>query len=163
MAKFLLPTPTTDDEKFMVEALKEAHKAYENKEVPVGAVLVYDGRILAKGQNQVELLNDATAHAEMIAMTGGASKLENWRLNDAILYCTLEPCAMCLGAALLSRVSRIVYGAKDLRHGALGSWVNLLDKPHPTHSLIVTGGVYETYAAELLTTFFRNRRVEQDE
>lgn len=163
MAKFQLPTPQNEDEKFMVEALKEAIKAYEAKEVPIGAVLVHEGRVLARGYNQVELLNDATAHAEMIAMTSGAARLENWRLLDCTLYSTLEPCTMCLGAALLSRVTRIVWGAPDLRHGALGSWVNLLEKPHPTHSLIVQGGVLEGPAALLLTSFFKERRESIDE
>lgn len=147
----------------MLEALKEAIKAYEAKEVPIGAVLVYEGRVLARGYNQVELLNDATAHAEMIAMTSGAARLENWRLLDCTLYSTLEPCSMCLGAALLSRVSRIVWGAPDKRHGALGSWINMLDKPHPTHSLIVQGGVLEEPAALLMKSFFRERREEEDE
>ena len=160
MVKFPLPQPKDDDERFMVEALKEALKAYEEKEVPIGAVLVQEGRILARGHNQVELLNDATAHGEMLAMTAGAAKLENWRLSDTTLYTTLEPCVMCLGAALLSRVSRIVWAAPDKRHGALGSWVNLLDKPHPTHSLTIKGGVLEEAAASLMVTFFRERRAQ---
>ncbi len=117
--------PSNEDERFMLEALKEAWKAFQNGEVPVGAVLVKDGKMIAKGSNQVELLHDATAHAEMICMTAGEAALENWRLVETTLYCTLEPCVMCAGAMLLSRVPRLVWGAPDLRHGANGSWIDL--------------------------------------
>src|SRR5574338_1269803 len=112
---------TTDDERFMREAIKQALIAFEHNEVPVGAVIVKKGQIIARGYNQVELLRDATAHAEMLAITSAESALENWRLTGATLYCTLEPCAMCAGAALLSRLDAIVWGAPDIRHGANGS------------------------------------------
>ena len=147
-----------DDERFMMEALREAQKAFAKEEVPVGAVLVHEGRIIARGHNQVEMLNDATAHAEMICLTAGANALENWRLLDTTLYCTCEPCAMCAGAMLLSRISRLVWGAPDVRHGAGGSWVNLFATKHPTHSIEITSGVLEEPCSELLKEFFRKRR-----
>lgn len=142
----------------MLEALKEAYKAYEAEEVPVGAVLVHKGRVIARGHNQVEMLQDATAHAEMICMTSGAVALENWRLLECTLYCTLEPCAMCAGASILSRVPKIVWGAPDLRHGANGSWVDLFDKPHPIHQVEIRGGVLEGPSSFLLKEFFKARR-----
>lgn len=147
-----------DDEKFMREALKEAKKAFNEEEVPVGAVLVQKGKIIARGHNQMELLKDATAHAEMLCITAGESALENWRLADTILYCTIEPCAMCAGAMLLARVPILVYGAKDLRHGANGSWVDLFEKPHPTHSITIRQGVLSAECADLLREFFQKRR-----
>lgn len=150
--------PANDDEKFMLEALKEAWKAFLVEEVPVGAVLVQNGRILARGHNQVELLKDATAHAEMLCITAGESTLDNWRLADTILYCTLEPCSMCAGAMFLSRVPQLVWGTQDIRHGANGSWINLFDKTHPTHSINVRNGVLKEYCALLMTQFFQKRR-----
>lgn len=147
-----------EDERFMREALKEAMKAFQANEVPVGTVLVYDGRVIARGHNQVEALRDATAHAEMIALGGGSIALENWRLLDTTLYCTIEPCAMCAGAMLLSRIRRLVWGAPDLRHGANGSWVDLFAIKHPTHSIEVTSGILEAEAADLLRGFFEKRR-----
>lgn len=147
----------------MLEALKEAQKAYEAEEVPVGAVLVHKGRILARGYNQVEMLNDATAHAEMLCITAGAVAKENWRLLETTLYCTLEPCAMCAGAAILSRVTRIVWGAKDLRHGVNGSWIDLFATTHPIHNIEITGGILEEPAAFLMKTFFKMRREKNDD
>jgi tRNA(adenine34) deaminase len=143
---------------FMREALKEAKRGFDQLEVPVGAVLVHNGQVIAKGYNQVELLKDATAHAEMICLTSGASYLENWRLLESTLYCTLEPCTMCAGAMFLSRVKRLVYGAPDLRHGAGGSWINLFEKNHPTHKIEVKGGVLEAECADLMRRFFEMRR-----
>ena len=151
-------TPENDDERFMAEALRQAWKAYINEEVPVGAVLVHEGRIIARGYNQVELLNDATAHAEMLCITSGEAALENWRLLKTTLYCTIEPCAMCAGAMLLSRVSNLVWGAPDIRHGANGSWVDLFDKQHPMHTIDIRSGVYADQAATLLRDFFSKRR-----
>ncbi|MGK5595437.1 MAG: tRNA adenosine(34) deaminase TadA [Parachlamydiaceae bacterium] len=149
-----------EDEKFMHEALREAKKAYAQNEVPVGAVLVKKGQIIAKGYNQVELLNDATAHAEMLCLTTGESAIENWRLTETTLYCTLEPCAMCAGAMFLTRIKRLVWGAPDLRHGANGSLFNLFDKKHPIHSVAVTKGVLEEECSFLLKDFFKKRRSE---
>ena len=150
--------PQNDDEKFMLEALKEAWKAYQRKEVPVGAVLVHQGRVIARGYNQVEMLHDATAHAEMLCITAGETALENWRLMDTTIYCTIEPCSMCAGAMLLSRVPVLVWGAPDLRHGANGSWVDLFEKQHPTHMIEVRKGVYGELCAELMRSFFQERR-----
>lgn len=142
----------------MREALKEAKKAFARDEVPVGAVLVYKDKVIARGFNEVELLQDATAHAEMICMTAGASALENWRLEGATLYCTLEPCAMCAGAMLSARISRLVWGAPDLRLGANGSWIDLFAMGHPIHSLEVTPRILEEESALLMRTFFEKTR-----
>lgn len=150
--------PKSEDERFMLEALKEAWKAYQSQEVPVGAVLVHQGRIIARGYNQVEMLHDATAHAEMLCITSGESVLENWRLLDTTLYCTVEPCCMCAGAMLLARVSTLVWGAPDIRHGANGSWINLFDRQHPTHSLQIRKGVLEDLCGDLMRSFFQERR-----
>lgn len=142
----------------MKEALKEAKKAYANGEIPVGAVLVHSNEIIARGHNQVELLQDATAHAEMLCITTGASAIGNWRLEGMTLYTTLEPCAMCAGALLASRVQRLVWGAPDLRLGANGSWVDLFSKKHPMHTLEVTGHVLAEESAALMKSFFQERR-----
>lgn len=150
--------PQNEDEQFMKEALKEAEKAFEALEVPVGAVLVLEGRVIARGYNQMELLKDATAHAEMICLTSGASYYQDWRLQDATLYCTLEPCCMCAGAMFLSRIKRLVWGAPDIRHGACGSWVNLFKEKHPTHTIEVVSGVLENYSKEMMKRFFQMRR-----
>lgn len=155
--------PANDDERFMLAALKEAWQAYKSDEVPVGAVLVIEGRIIAKGRNQVEMLQDATAHAEMLALTSASAALENWRLQGAILYCTLEPCCMCAGAAILSRVARIVWGAPDLRHGANGSWVDIFASQHPIHQVNISGGVYAEECGGLLRSFFREQRTRDAE
>ncbi len=150
--------PQNDDEHFMREALKEAERAFSEEEVPIGAVLVQDGQVIARGYNQMELLKDATAHAEMICLTAGSSFCENWRLSEATLYCTLEPCCMCAGAMFLSRIKRLVYGAPDLRHGAAGSWINVFKEKHPTHAIEVTSGVLEPYSADIMRRFFQKRR-----
>lgn len=158
----LLVSPKSEDEKFMLEALKEAWKAYQGKEVPVGAVLVHRGRVIARGHNQVEILKDATAHAEMLCITVGEAALENWRLAETTLYCTIEPCAMCAGAMLLSRVPTLVWGAPDLRHGANGSWVDLFAQPHPTHTIAIRKGVLEEECAGFMRAFFQERRSEKE-
>ncbi len=147
-----------DDSAFMREALKEAQKAFEAGEVPVGAVLVRGGQVIARGHNQVELLQDATAHAEMICLTAGAGVLGNWRLADSTLYCTLEPCPMCAGALLASRVERLVWAAPDLRLGANGSWIDLFKEKHPMHAIQVTSGILQDEAAHLMVSFFQKRR-----
>ena len=146
------------DEYFMQMAIEEAKKAYEMGEVPVGAVLVRDGEVVARAHNLVELKRDASAHAELLCLSEAASLLNNWRLLKTILYCTLEPCAMCAGAMLLSRVETLVWGAPDMRHGAHGSWVNLLDQLHPTHRIAVRKGVLAEECAALMRSFFQNRR-----
>jgi tRNA(adenine34) deaminase len=154
-------SPRDNDEKFMLEALKEAWKAFKSNEVPVGAVLVHKDRVIARGYNQVEMLKDATAHAEMLCITAGESALENWRLADTTLYCTIEPCSMCAGAMLLARVPTLVWGAPDVRHGANGSWVDLLCKSHPTHTIALRTGVLADYSSTLLKQFFQKRREEK--
>ncbi len=144
---------------FMREALKEAQKAKLAGEVPIGAVLVREDRVVARGHNQVELLQDATAHAEMLCITAGASALGNWRLAKTTLYCTLEPCAMCAGALFAARVERVVWGAPDSRVGANGSWVDLFSQNHPIHTIEVVGRVLEEEAAELMKDFFKHVRI----
>ena len=151
-----------DDKKFMTEALILAKKAFDENEVPVGAVLVSNGVIVARAYNKVEQLCDATAHAELLCIRQLSQELKNWRLLNTTLYTTLEPCAMCAGALLLSRVTRVVWAAPDNRHGACGSWVNLLEKKHPTHTLLVEGGLFEEQAALLMKNFFQRRRFEND-
>lgn len=146
----------------MREALKEAKKAYDSEEVPVGAVLVLNGNIIARGHNQVELLRDATAHAEILCVTSAAAVLNNWRLADTTLYCTLEPCCMCAGALLASRVKRLVWAAPDLRLGANGSWIDVFKEKHPMHSIEIQSGVCEAEAADLMRRFFQERRKKND-
>lgn len=143
---------------FMKEALKEAKKAYDQDEVPVGAVLVQNQKIIARGHNQVELLQDATAHAEMICLTSASGALGNWRLADTTLYCTLEPCAMCAGAMLAARIKRLVWAAPDLRLGANGSWVDLFSSKHPMHSLEISSRILEGESAFLMKKFFEETR-----
>lgn len=162
MFPFSSLVPKDEDERFMLEALKEAWKAYKAEEVPVGAVLVKGGKIIARGHNQVEMLKDATAHAEMLCITSGTSAVENWRLADTVLYCTVEPCAMCAGALLLSRVPCLVWGAPDIRHGAHGSWINLFEKPHPTHQITIRSGILRDECGMLLKDFFQKRRLENE-
>jgi tRNA(adenine34) deaminase len=144
--------------RWMKEALKEAKKSFDEEEVPVGAILVRDGKILSKGRNQVELLQDATAHAEMLCLTSGASLIENWRLEGTTLYSTLEPCAMCAGAMFVSRIDRLVWGAPDLRVGANGSWIDLFAQNHPIHKIEVISGVLADECAFLMKEFFRLQR-----
>lgn len=155
-------SPQTDDEKFMLEALKEAWKAFQKDEVPVGAVLVKEGRVIARGHNQVEMLKDATAHAEMLCITSGEAALDNWRLAQTTLYSTIEPCCMCAGALFLSRIPHLVWGAPDLRHGANGSWINVFEKIHPTHTISIRNGVLEEHAAILMRDFFQKKRKRKE-
>ncbi|NGX48243.1 MAG: tRNA-specific adenosine deaminase [Chlamydiae bacterium] len=142
----------------MREALLEAKKAFALGEVPVGAVLVYEGEIITRAHNLVEQKLDASAHAELLCLQEAAKILSNWRLQNAILYCTLEPCAMCAGAMALFRILRLVYGAPDLRHGANGSVFDVLNRPHPIHQVEVKGCVCEGEAKALMQEFFRERR-----
>lgn len=155
--------PNNEDEKFMIEALKEAWKAFEKGEVPIGAVLVQNGRVIARGYNQVEMLKDATAHAEMLCITSGEAALDAWRLTGTQLYCTIEPCSMCAGAMFLSRISELIWGAPDLRHGANGSWVDLFALTHEIHNIKVRKGVLEQFCSGLLQDFFKKRRKENKE
>ena len=141
----------------MKEALREAVKAFDADEVPVGAVIVHKGRIIGKGHNQIKLLKDPTAHAEMIALTSAAASLENERLLDTTVYVTIEPCAMCGGAMVLGRVKRLVFGASEPKTGAFGSALDL-NKVKLNHKVLVTKGVLEKECAALLKEFFRKKR-----
>lgn len=147
-----------EDHVWMQEALKEARKGAAKGEVPVGAVLVYQGKIIARAHNQVEGDKSALAHAEILCLQQGARVLDNWRLIDTTLYCTLEPCPMCAGAMIHSRVGRLVWGAKDLRCGAHGSWIDLFAKNHPIHTISVQSGVLQEECAHEMQSFFRKRR-----
>lgn len=149
------------DEYFMRQALEEANCAFSKGEVPVGAVLVLDNKVIARAHNYVENHLDATAHAEMLCLKQGAEIVENWRLLKATLYCTLEPCPMCAGAMIHSRIARLVWGAPDLRCGAHGSWVNLFDLQHPIHQIEVTKGLLSQECGELMRSFFKLRRGHQ--
>jgi len=148
------------DEHFMDEALRQARKAAAKGEVPVGAVLVVGDRIVAKAHNQVEELKDATAHAEMLAVTTAAGETGEWRLNEATVYVTKEPCPMCAGAMSLSRVKRVVYGAADPKMGAAGGALNLLQFEGMNHRCEVRGGVRAEECRELLREFFQKQRAE---
>jgi tRNA(adenine34) deaminase len=149
-----------DDDRFMREALKEAIKAFEAEEVPVGAVIVKEGQIIARGHNQVELLKDATAHAEMLTITAAESVCDNWRLTGTTLYCTIEPCTMCAGAILLSRVDALVWGAPEVRLGANGSWIDLFSQNYPLHTVQIRKRVLEDWCKGIIQNFFKKRRAE---
>ncbi len=142
----------------MVLALREARRAAEAGEVPVGAVVVFEGRVVARAHNQVELLKDGTAHAEMIALTQAAAAVGDWRLTGVGLYVTKEPCPMCAGAMVNCRLSRLVFGCPDPRAGAAGSVLTLTDFPGLLHRVQVRGGVLAEPCAALLRDFFRDRR-----
>lgn len=147
------------DDFFMGDALRQAAKAREAGEVPVGAVIVREGRIIARAFNQVELLKDATAHAEMLALTQAEAIVGDWRLTDCALYATKEPCPMCAGAMVHTRVSRVVFGASDPKGGAAGSAMNLLLCPALNHRCEITGGVREAECRALLQNFFARQRL----
>ena len=144
----------------MREAIKEAKKALEHQDVPVGAVIVYQDRIISRGSNQVELLHDPTAHAEMIAITAATNFLGAKWLSKSSIYVTIEPCSMCAGALVLARINQIFYGAKDLKAGACGSVVNIVDNKL-NHRIKAMGGILEKDCASLLQNFFRGQRIRQ--
>jgi tRNA(adenine34) deaminase len=148
------------DEYFMREALRQARKAFAGDEVPVGAVVVRDGKIIARAHNQVELLKDATAHAEMLSLTGAEAAVGDWRLTDCDVYVTKEPCAMCAGALVHTRVRRVIFGCPDPSAGAAGSMINLLQMPKLNHRCEITFGVLQKECAAILQDFFRKRRGE---
>ncbi|MEP6809659.1 MAG: tRNA adenosine(34) deaminase TadA [Chthoniobacterales bacterium] len=147
------------DAVFMQQALRLAEKAGKAGEVPVGAVVVQDGRVIARAWNQVELLKDATAHAEMLALTQAEAAVGDWRLNDCDLYVTKEPCAMCAGALVHVRMRRVIFGCADERSGAAGGMINLLQMPALNHRCEITAGVLSEDCASLLQEFFRMRRL----
>lgn len=146
------------DEIYMAEALKEATEAFELDEVPVGAVIVHEGKIIARAHNQNVMLKDPTAHAEMIAITQAAAYLKSERLLNCSVYVTIEPCSMCAGALVLARVKRIIYGAKDPKTGACGSVFNIVNSKKLNHRIKVTGGILAKDCGSLLTEFFRKQR-----
>lgn len=143
---------------FMNEALKEAKKAFSKDEVPIGAVLVLEDKIIARGHNQVEMLNDPTAHAEMICITSAANHLNNWRLLNCVLYTTVEPCCMCAGAVILARIKKLYWATADTRVGANGSFIDILGQNHPIHNVEVEKGLLEEEAKYLLKLFFQKAR-----
>jgi len=146
------------DQYFMGEALRQAHRAWEKEEVPIGAVVVHNGRIIARAFNQVETLKDATAHAEMLAITQAESAMGDWRLNECDLYVTKEPCPMCAGALVHVRMRRVVFGCASAKDGAAGGVVDLLRHPKLNHQCEVLSGIREKECAEMLKAFFRERR-----
>ena len=147
-----------NDEYWMQQALKLAHKAEAAGEVPVGAVIVKDGELVAEGWNQPIGANDPTAHAEIMALRAAGERLGNYRLLDTELYVTLEPCPMCVGAMLHARVKRVIYAATDPKTGALGGAYDLLNSVAHNHAFEVTSGVLEQQSREMLQDFFRGRR-----
>ncbi|MDQ0273886.1 tRNA adenosine(34) deaminase TadA [Cytobacillus purgationiresistens] len=146
------------DEKYMLEAIAEAKKAEKLEEVPIGAVIVLNGEIIARAHNLRETKQSATAHAELLAIEAACEKLGTWRLEEAVLYVTLEPCPMCSGSIILSRIKRVVYGAKDPKGGCAGTLMNLLEDTRFNHQSEVEPGVLETECGALLSTFFSNIR-----
>jgi tRNA(adenine34) deaminase len=148
------------DEIFLDMALREARKAGEAGEVPVGALVVRHGQVIGRGHNRTEGLQDPTAHAEILAITAAANHLGSWRLEDCTLYVTLEPCTMCGGAIVLARVPRLVFGAWDPKAGACGSVLDVVRRPELNHRVETQGGLRELECGELLRAFFRERRAE---
>lgn len=146
------------DEHYMSLAMKEALKAKDKEEVPVGAVIVLDGQIIGRAHNQVEMLKDATAHAEMIALTQAEAYMKDWRLEGCTLYVTKEPCFMCAGALVQTRVSRLVFGVRDVKAGGAGSALNLVQEPKLNHWVEVTAGVKEEECKLILQEFFKRLR-----
>ena len=160
-------SPAPDDEPiidlqsdayFMGQAIRQALKAYEAEEVPIGAVVVKAGRIIARASNLVETLKDATAHAEMLAITQAENAIGDWRLNECDLYVTKEPCPMCAGALVNSRVRRVIFGCHDPKGGAAGGSINILQMSGLSHRCEITGGVLGEESGQLLKTFFGERR-----
>lgn len=151
----------TDKIRFMQEALNEAEKARALKEVPIGAVVVFEGEIIGRGHNLRETSQDATTHAEMAAIQEACQKLGNWRLENCQLFVTLEPCPMCGGALILSRIDEVYYGAVDPKAGAAGTLLNLLEDSRFNHQAYVEAGILEKECGDILTSFFRELRAEK--
>lgn len=145
-------------EKYMYEALKQAKQAYNKLEIPVGAVIVKDGKIIAKAHNQKESKNDTTNHAEILAIKKASKKLNSWRLLDCDMYVTLEPCSMCAGALIQARIRKVYFGASDSKTGACGSVLNLLQDYKFNHNVEVESGVLETECENILKNFFKRLR-----
>ena len=141
-------------------AIDQAFIAADNGDVPVGAVIVFEGKVIAKAHNQRQLLNDPTAHAEIIALTQAAEAVGNWRLNGCTIYVTLEPCPMCAGALVLARIDRLVFGCDDPKAGACGSLYNIVQDERLNHNMDITSGVLNTECGQVLSDFFKVRRDE---
>jgi tRNA(adenine34) deaminase len=151
--------PSIDfDEKYMAEALKEAIRAGREDEVPVGCVVVHDGKIIGRGHNRTIALQDPTAHAEILAVTAASEHLGSWRLSGCTVYSTIEPCIMCAGALVLARVERLVYGAPDPKFGACESLYNIVQDSRLNHRLSVSGGISKEQCADIMQEFFRKKR-----
>ena len=150
------------DRRFMQQALELARQCVDCEDVPVGALVVREGRIIGRGYNQREKLQDPTAHAEMIALTAAAAHVGHWRLEDCTMYATLEPCPMCAGALVLARLPRLVYGAADPKGGACGSLFTITEDPRLNHRVETVAGILAEPCAELLREFFRRRRALGD-
>jgi len=148
------------DADWMRIALEEADKALEHGDVPIGAIAVYEDKIIGRGHNHREADHDPTAHAEMIALRQASQVVGHWRLDEVTLYCTLEPCAMCAGAMVLARLPRLVYATSDPKAGAGGSVINLLDHPALNHVVQVTSGIHAEEASEQIRAFFRHLRAQ---
>ena len=148
----------TQDEIFMKEALKEAAKARKKDEVPIGAIIVHNNKIIAKGHNLRESKNDALGHAEIIAIRKANKKLKSWRLVDCTIYITVEPCSMCAGAILQSRIGRIVYGTEDIKGGALGSSYNLFEQKNINHIPEIESRVLKEECSQIIKDFFKKKR-----
>ncbi len=146
-----------DYKKYMKSALKEAEKALNKDEVPVGCVIVKENKIIARGYDKRETLKDPTAHAEIIAIRKASKKMGDWRLEDCDLYVTLEPCPMCLGAAISARIKRIIYGAENPKSGAINTVINLLESKW-NHKIKVISGILKDECSEILKTYFKNKR-----
>lgn len=150
-----------EDNNFMKEAIKEAKKAYQKEEVPVGAVIVKDGKIISRGYNVKELKKDTTKHAEIIAIQKASKKLNSWRLEDCTMYVTLEPCSMCAGAIIQARLKKVVIGTMDEKTGACGSVLNLLEDYKFNHKVEIEKGIMETECKKILQQFFRELRIKK--
>ena len=151
-----------EDHMAMLIAIDEAKKAFDEQEVPVGAVLFIDGKLIAKAHNQVERCKDASMHAELICLKMAAKVVGDFRLSEATLYSTLEPCAMCAGAMYSFRIKKLIYGARDLRVGACGTLYNLFDQKHPITTIEVIGGLMEEESAALMKSFFKKIKKEKN-
>ena len=151
----------TKDEKYMLEAIKEAKKAESKDEVPVGAIIVLNDKIIARAHNLKENSQTATNHAEVLAINKANKKMSSWRLIDATMYVTLEPCLMCAGAIIQSRIKKVVYGAKDLKAGAIESMININDIKTINHHIEVTRGILEEQCSSIISNYFKNKRLEK--
>jgi tRNA(adenine34) deaminase len=157
------PSIFSPEHVFMKEAVRQAKDAFAKDEVPVGAVIVHENRVIARAHNQVEMLKDPTAHAEMIAITQAASALSCKWLHDCAIYVTLEPCSMCVGALVLARIKAIYFGAADPKTGACGSVLNIAQNNQLNHRMDVFGGILEEECGSLITRFFQKKRAELKE